>query len=107
MLAVSDEAVQAIRRVMATAEPEVTGLRIMVVPGGCSGPNYRVGFDTAADTDDLVLDFEAFRIFIDPDSGDQLEGVRMDYVDRSDGAGFVFLNPPGRKGCQCPRAGSC
>jgi len=107
MLAVTDKAVEAIRRVMADAEPEVAGLRVMVVSGGCSGLKYQIGYDTAAETDDYVLEFDGFRLFVDPTSGDLLQGASMDYVEKVEGSGFLFDNPGARRSCQCGKSASC
>ncbi len=107
MLDVTDNAVAAIRRVMAGAGPDVTGLRVMVIAGGCSGFKYKVGFDTTTDHGDHVLEFDGFRVFIDRDSGRRLEGARMDYIEKIDGSGFVFDNPKAARSCECGKSFSC
>lgn len=107
MVEVTDKAAEAFRRIMASAEPDITGLRVMVIAGGCAGYKYRLGFDSQADHGDEVLDFEGFRLFVDRDSGRKLDAARIDYVDRTEGAGFVFDNPQAPRSCNCSSAGSC
>jgi len=105
MLTVTEKAAEAIRGVLATADEDVTGLRVMVMPGGCSGQSYRVGLDTTADEDDLVIDCWGFRLFIDRESGAKLDDVRMDYVEREGTCGFTFASPKSARGCAGCRSG--
>ena len=107
MLAITDKAAEAIKRVMAGAEPDVTGLRVMVVSGGCSGLKYKIGFDTAAEDGDQVIDCEGFSLFIDSESTSRLAGAKMDYVEKLDGSGFVFDNPNAARNCECGKSFSC
>lgn len=107
MLAVTDRAADAIKRVMTSAEPDVTGLRVMVVSGGCSGLKYKIGFDTAAEDGDQVIDCDGFRLFIDAGSTLKLAGAKMDYVEKLEGGGFVFENPNAARSCECGKSFSC
>jgi iron-sulfur cluster assembly protein len=107
MLTVSDKAAEAIQRVMASAEADVSGLRVMVVSGGCSGLKYKIGFDRTADHGDQVIDVAGYRLFIDSDSSRKLDGASMDYVETVEGAGFVFQNPNAQQNCGCGKSFSC
>ena len=42
------------------------GLRVAVLPGGCSGFQYEVDIDQRPEGDDEILDQYGFRIFVDP-----------------------------------------
>jgi iron-sulfur cluster assembly protein len=78
------------------------GLRIMVVTGGCSGMQYRMGLEVEAFDDDTVIEFDGFKVYLDPGSVSLLEGATMDYVESSMGAGFMFDNPNNTaKPCSC------
>ena len=62
------------------------GLRIGVVPGGCSGYEYSMSFVAEGEAGDHVVDAGDFRVFIDPNSTDKLTGTVLDYVDGLYGA---------------------
>jgi iron-sulfur cluster assembly protein len=80
---------------------DTVGLRIGVLPGGCSGFKYEMSIDEAPASDDVILDFEGVRIFVDPFSGQYLTGVKIDYVSTMQSSGFAFENPNASGGCGC------
>ena len=80
---------------------EAAGLRVAVLPGGCSGFQYGLNIEDAPEADDEVLDIRGIKIFIDPFSAQYLEGVQIDYVSSMMGQGFTFTNPNASGGCGC------
>jgi iron-sulfur cluster assembly protein len=84
-----------------TMPADTVGLRIGVMPGGCSGFKYEMSIDEAAAPDDTVLDVEGVRVFVDPFSAQYLGGVRIDYVSTMQSQGFAFENPNATGGCGC------
>lgn len=81
--------------------PPESGLRVAVLPGGCSGFQYGVEIDDAPESDDEILDHHGIRIFVDPFSAQYLEGLEIDYVTSMMGSGFSFKNPQAAGGCGC------
>jgi iron-sulfur cluster assembly protein len=81
--------------------PEQGGLRVSVQPGGCSGFKYGLLIEEAAADDDLVVDHQGVRLFVDPFSAQYLSGVTIDYVSSMQGSGFTFKNPNSTGGCGC------
>ena len=77
------------------------GVRVAVLPGGCSGFQYGFSFDDGPEADDEVLDVHGVRVFVDPFSAQYLEGVEIDYVTSIMGQGFSFQNPQASGGCGC------
>jgi len=77
------------------------GLRVAVLPGGCSGFQYGLNIEDAPEADDEVLEKDGVRIFVDPFSAQYLDGVEIDYVSSMMGAGFSFRNPNASGGCGC------
>jgi iron-sulfur cluster assembly accessory protein len=77
------------------------GLRVSVQPGGCSGFKYGLLIEDQSADDDLIVDQEGVRIFVDPFSAQYLNGVTIDYVSSMQGSGFTFKNPNSTGGCGC------
>ncbi len=80
---------------------ETVGLRIGVMPGGCSGFKYEMSIDEAPASDDMILDYEGVRLFVDNFSAQYLNGVKIDYVSTMQSSGFAFENPNATGGCGC------
>jgi iron-sulfur cluster assembly protein len=78
-----------------------TGLRVAVLPGGCSGFQYGLNIEDGPEDDDEIVDVEGIRVFVDPFSAQYLEGVEIDYVTSFMGQGFSFRNPSASGGCGC------
>lgn len=80
---------------------EGSGLRVAVLPGGCSGFQYGLNIEDAPEQDDEVVEMNGVRVFVDPFSAQYLEGVEIDYVTTMMGSGFTFRNPNATGGCGC------
>src|SRR5262249_55976075 len=92
-----------VRKFMAAEQlPEATaGLRVSVLPGGCSGFKYSLNIEERALEDDVVFDTGNVRLFVDGFSAQYLSGVTIDYVTSMQGSGFTFENPNATGGCGC------
>ncbi len=77
------------------------GLRVAVLPGGCSGFQYGLNIEDGAESDDEVLEVGGVKVFVDPFSEQYLECVEIDYVSSMMGQGFTFRNPNASGGCGC------
>jgi iron-sulfur cluster assembly accessory protein len=77
------------------------GLRVAVLPGGCSGFQYGLNIEDEAQDDDEILETNGIKLFVDPFSGQYLDGVEIDYVTTMMGSGFTFKNPNASGGCGC------
>lgn len=80
---------------------DAAGLRVAVLPGGCSGFQYGLNIEDEAEGDDEVYEVQGLRVFVDPFSSQYLDGVEIDYVTTMMGAGFTFKNPNANGGCGC------
>ena len=83
---------------------DAVGLRVAVLPGGCSGFQYGLNIEDAPEDDDEVLEMNGVRLFVDPFSAQYLDGVQIDYVSSMKGQGFTFSNPNASGGGGCGRA---
>src|ERR671932_2680345 len=102
-LNVTEVAANEIKKFMAGEEglPETAGLRVRVVPGGCSGFQYSLNIEEDARQGDHVLDQHGVRLFVDMFSAQYLNGVEIDFVNSVMWSGFTFKNPNATGGCGC------
>jgi iron-sulfur cluster assembly accessory protein len=82
-----------------SGEAEV--LRIAIRGGGCSGFEYALGFDRGASEGDLEAESYGVRVVVDPFSAPYLGGVRVDFVETIQEAGFKIDNPNAAHSCGC------
>src|SRR5262245_36968299 len=54
------------------------GLRVRVVPGGCSGFQYAMNIEEAPQANDEVVESSGLRVFVDMFSAQYLESVQID-----------------------------
>jgi len=78
-----------------------SALRVSVVGGGCSGFSYKMGFETASKDGDQEFVEQGVRVLVDQKSALFIKGLRIDFVDGLNGAGFVYENPKAAKSCGC------
>ena len=79
------------------------GLRIRVVPGGCSGYSYDMVFDDAAEGDN-VFEHEGVKLLVDADSLPLLNGAEIDFEEQLGQEGFKIKNPNASSGCGCGKS---
>lgn len=82
-------------------QPAGAGLRVAVEGGGCSGFQYDIQIAPSANSDDLVVERDGARVFIDPVSLPFLLGSEIDWVDELIGASFKVKNPNAASSCGC------
>ena len=80
---------------------ETAGLRVSVLPGGCSGFKYSLNIEEESRQGDFILDEKGVRLFVDMFSAQYLNGVQIDYVTNVMGSGFTFTNPNSTGSCGC------
>ena len=81
--------------------PETAGLRVRVVPGGCSGFQYSLNVEEASKQGDFLVEKPGIKLFVDMFSAQYLNGVVIDYTSNMMGSGFTFENPNATGGCGC------
>ena len=73
-------------------EPARQVLRVFVRGRTCSGYSYGLALDEATAEGDSVFEQGGIRVAIDPMSAQYVDGARIDYIESSDGAGFIVTN---------------
>ena len=99
-VAISPSAARRIAKIL-SGEAGASALRVSVEGGGCSGFQYKYELVDHADGDDLVLEREGAKVFIDPISLEYMSGSVIDYVDDLIGQSFQINNPQAVAGCGC------
>jgi iron-sulfur cluster assembly accessory protein len=85
---------------IAEATGDARPLRVAVEGGGCSGFQYEIKLDDAAE-DDLVIEKNGIRVLVDAISLPFLENAVIDFSDELIGARFVVQNPNATSSCGC------
>jgi len=98
-LDVTDNAAEKIKDLI--KQENKKGLRISVVPGGCSGSRYEMELDDEAAEGDITIEEKGIKIFLNKSSMEQLNGSNVDFVDSLQGAGFKISNPSSTSTCGC------
>ena len=102
-LKLTETAAQEIKKVIAEQKmPANVALRVGVAGGGCSGFEYKLGFDEHVDEQtDTACEMHGVRVVVDRKSLLHLDGTEIDYHNGIDKRGFVFSNPNATKSCGC------
>lgn len=102
-ISVTDRAIDQIRDVASDEQVNLDQvlLRVAVVPGGCSGLTYDLGWDTTVQDADTVEEHDGVTIVLDKKSALYLDGTELDFTDGLDGEGFHFANPQATRTCAC------
>ena len=100
-LSMTEYAAQKIKEAMAKEGMTEGGLRMSIVGGGCSGFSYSLNLDSSAHEDDIVVEQNGVKLFVDPISQQYVHGTMLDYKDGLHGAGFQFVNPNAVRTCGC------
>lgn len=98
------KAAEMVKTIMKNEGREGAGLRVTVMPGGCSGYTYGLDFADAADAEDIVLEQEGVKVFINEDVEPLISGAKLDFVESLQGAGFVLDNPNAQSHCGCGKS---
>ncbi len=102
-ICITDRALDKIRETAQHADVDIATsvLRVAVVPGGCSGLTYDLGWDTTVQDDDRITAFDDIGVVMDKKSYLYIDGAQRDFSDGLEGKGFHFLNPQAARTCAC------
>jgi len=101
LITLTNPAIDKVRELLAT-EGDEAALRLGVRPGGCSGFQYEMYFDSKVDElADFVKDYDGVKVVVDRASSELVQGAEIDFVDGLQGAGFKINNPNVTRSCGC------
>jgi len=103
MISITDRALDQIETVASNKGVNLqdTLLRVAVVPGGCSGLTYDLGWETTVQDEDEVEQHEGVTVVLDKKSRLYLDGSELDFTHGLNGDGFHFSNPQASRECAC------
>ncbi len=81
--------------------PTPTGLRVAVIGGGCSGLQYKLGWDDPKEEDFVYECSNGLTVLVDPKSAPMLTGASVEFNDTLEKAGFEIKNPNATTTCGC------
>ena len=99
-LALTQSAVRQVKNLLAR-DPNSQALRVSVTDGGCSGFSYKLSFDKEQTAEDIVVESDGVKVYVDPTSAPFLKGIVIDFVAGLYGGGFKFTNPNATATCGC------
>jgi iron-sulfur cluster assembly protein len=101
LVRLSDAAAGKLRELTAEETNPAIGLRVYVYSGGCSGFRYGMMLEDQPTNEDVTVESNGVRVYVDQASTQYLTGSEIDYVDTLMGAGFTVNNPNAVSGCGC------
>jgi iron-sulfur cluster assembly protein len=101
LVRLSDAAAGKLRELTAEETNPAIGLRVYVYSGGCSGYRYGMMLEDQPTAEDVTVESNGVRVYVDQASTQYLTGSEIDYVDTLMGAGFTVNNPNAVTACGC------
>ncbi len=101
MFSVTEKAVGEIKKLLREDDIKNAFLRVRIVPGGCSGFSYEMGFDDQTNDRDRIIEEDGVKVAIDELSYPYLDGSTLDFKDGLQGKGFSIENPNATGSCGC------
>ena len=98
---ITNKASEKLREVLKENNKEGSGLRVELVPGGCSGFQYGLELDDNTTDLDFVFEDKGVKVIISKENMHFLKGAKLDYVDSLQGGGFKISNPNAQSSCGC------
>jgi iron-sulfur cluster assembly accessory protein len=109
LVTVTERAAQELKAAIAAQTETYEGIRLGVSGGGCCGPGYLLALAEKADADDVIVESQGIKIFIERDQTASVQGAKLDFVETPAGSGFHVDNPNVVKeehgGCACGSGG--
>ena len=104
VLKLTEAAQERAKTLLSKEDPPKEGLRVAIIGGGCSGLQYKIGWDNSTDNDFVHVYENGLKILVDPKSGVMLSGSTMDFYNSLDRSGFEIDNPNAQSSCGCGKS---
>ena len=100
-LIITNKAAEKLKDVLKENNKEGSGLRVEIIPGGCSGFQYGLELDDNTTDMDLIFEEKGVKIIVSKENMQFLKGAKLDYVDSLQGGGFKISNSNAHSSCGC------
>jgi len=104
VIQLTPKAAKAVQRFIRFSETPVSGMRVTVSGGGCSGFQYGVRLEAAPAADDTVFEIDGIKVLIDPATKPLIDGLTIDFIESMTESGFKFDNPNAKAACGCGKS---
>lgn len=101
IVTLTEKAADKVKSLLEKENKQGYGLRVGVVPGGCSSYMYEIALEKEPKNDDLVIEERGIKLFINPISISFMKGSTIDYLDTLQNSGFKVNNPNVKTTCGC------
>jgi len=104
MIEITDAAALELKQLLEEQNKTDHGLRIFEAGLGCKGVQYGLSLEKSPGNEDDVLESNGIKIIFSKEIQDDIDELKIDFIDNDNGKGFVINNP----GASCgPGCGSC
>jgi iron-sulfur cluster assembly protein len=101
LVVLSDAAASKLQELVTAEQNPNMGLRVYVYSGGCSGFRYGMMLEDQPSSEDVTVESQGIKVYVDRNSTQYLTGSEIDYLDTLMGAGFTVNNPNAVSACGC------
>ncbi|HJH28751.1 MAG TPA: iron-sulfur cluster assembly accessory protein [Methanosarcinaceae archaeon] len=99
MVTITETAAVELKSLLESEEKHDHSLRIFIAGMGCSGIQYGLALDNESKDDDVTVSSNDVNIVMSKDISEALNDAKVDYIDTTDGKGFVIDNPNAVSAC--------
>lgn len=103
-LAMTKDAAEFVKDLLKKDDKSSWGLKIEVVPGGCAGYKYFMGFQEKAASDEKTFEFHGVKLFLSEDSLTLVHGSTIEFTSTLEATGLKVNNPNATRGCGCGKS---
>ncbi len=104
VIALTDKAQVQAKTLLDDQGSEQDGLRVAVKGGGCSGFQYKIGFDVVSESDATHQYDNGLTVMVDQKSATLLEGCSLEFHNEIERMGFEVVNPGACSTCGCGKS---
>ena len=101
IMTLTDTAEARVRSLIAQNDGEILGLRIGITNTGCNGLSYTMDYATDERSGDAIVDNGDFKLLIDEEAIQYVNGTEMDWLEEGLQSRFTFENPNEKGRCGC------
>ena len=101
VVSLTEKAAKKVKLLLEKENKKDYGLRVGVVPGGCSSYMYDIGLEKAPKENDMIIEEKGVKIFMNQESIAFMKGSTVDYIDSLQNSGFKISNPNVKTSCGC------